>query len=116
MVEMKHTKFVINEFKRKILGDPKPTAVKMPENIKKSKPFKLPKIDLPDMGPSAISGIAIATLVFLIVLTVYGQVASAINTSSVGNASLMNLINLIPLVLVGAAIIGIILVAFRLSE
>ena len=113
MVEMKHTKFVISEIKRKVFGDPKPTAVKIP--AKKSKPFKMPKIDLPDMGPSAISGIAIATLVFLIILTIYGQVASSLNTSLIGSAGVTNLINLIPLVLVGAAIIGIITMAFRLS-
>jgi hypothetical protein len=65
-------------------------------------------------GQSAIAGVAIATLVFLIVLTVYGQVQSSLNTS-VFSAGVVNLINLIPLVLVGAAIIGIIVVAFRLS-
>jgi len=65
-------------------------------------------------GQSAIAGVAIATLVFLIVLTVYGQVQSSLNTA-VFSAGVVNLINLIPLVLVGAAIIGIIVVAFRLS-
>ena len=65
-------------------------------------------------GQSAIAGVAIATLVFLIVLTVYGQVQSNLNML-VFDAGVRNLINLIPLVLVGAAIIGIIVVAFRLS-
>ena len=65
-------------------------------------------------GQSAIAGVAIATLVFLIVLTVYGQVQASLNTS-VFSAGVVNLINLIPLVLVGAAIIGIIVVAFRMS-
>jgi len=65
-------------------------------------------------GQSAIAGVAIATLVFLIVLTVYGQVQSSLNTA-VFSTGVVNLINLIPLVLVGAAIIGIIVVAFRLS-
>ena len=65
-------------------------------------------------GQSAIAGVAIATLVFLIVLTVYGQVSSNLNTA-VFSSGVTNLINLIPLVLVGAAIIGIIVVAFRLS-
>lgn len=65
-------------------------------------------------GQSAIAGVAIATLVFLIVLTVYGQVQASLNTA-VFDAGVVNLINLIPLVLVGAAIIGIIVVAFRLS-
>jgi len=65
-------------------------------------------------GQSAIAGVAIATLVFLIVLTVYGQVQSSLNLL-VFDVGVRNLINLIPLVLVGAAIIGIIVVAFRLS-
>jgi len=65
-------------------------------------------------GQSAIAGVAIATLVFLIVLTVYGQVQANLNMDMFG-AGVINLINLIPLVLVGAAIIGIIVVAFRLS-
>jgi len=65
-------------------------------------------------GQSAIAGVAIATLVFLIVLTVYGQVQASLNIL-VFDVGVRNLINLIPLVLVGAAIIGIIVVAFRLS-
>ena len=66
-------------------------------------------------GQSAIAGVAIATLVFLIVLTVYGQVVYSLNASNVFTPGVVNLINLIPLVLVGAAIIGIVIVAFRLS-
>jgi hypothetical protein len=65
-------------------------------------------------GQSAIAGVAIASLVFLVVLTVYGQVQSNLNMT-VFSAGVINLINLIPLVLVGAAIIGIIVVAFRLG-
>ena len=65
-------------------------------------------------GQSAIAGVAIATLVFLIILTVYGQVQANLNMDMF-DAGVVNLINLIPLVLVGAAIIGIIIVAFRLS-
>ena len=65
-------------------------------------------------GQSAIAGVAIATLVFLIVLTVYGQVQSSLNTD-VFSAGVVNLINLIPLVLVGSAIVGIVVVSFRLS-
>jgi len=63
---------------------------------------------------SAIAGVAIATLVFLIVLVIYGQVQSSLNTS-VFSTGVTNLINLIPLVLVGSAIISIIIVAFKLS-
>lgn len=62
-----------------------------------------------------ISGLAIAALVFLIVLTVYGQVQSNLNTTPFSNG-VVNLINLIPLVLVGAVIIGIISMAFRMSQ
>jgi len=47
-------------------------------------------------------------------LTVYGQVQANLNMDMF-DAGVVNLINLIPLVLVGAAIIGIIIVAFRLS-
>jgi len=70
-------------------------------------------------GVSAISGIAVATLMFLLVLTVYGQVSSSLNTAVIGSSfgpATMNLINLVPLILVGAAIIGIITMAFRLSS
>lgn len=65
-------------------------------------------------GQSAIAGVAIATLVFLIVLTIYGQVSTAMNMDAF-DAGVIGLINLIPLVLVGAAIVGIVVVAFRLS-
>jgi hypothetical protein len=65
-------------------------------------------------GQSAIAGVAISTLVFLIVLTVYGQVQASLNMDAF-SPGVTNLIDLIPLVLVGAAIIGIIVVAFRLS-
>jgi len=65
-------------------------------------------------GQSAIAGVAIATLVFLIVLNVYGSVQASLNIA-VFSTGVQNLINLIPLVLVGAAVIGIIIVAFRLS-
>ena len=65
-------------------------------------------------GQSAIAGVAIATLVFLVVLVVYGQVTTSLNTA-VFSTGVQNLITLIPLVLVGAAIISIIVVAFRLS-
>jgi len=65
-------------------------------------------------GQSAIAGVAIATLVFLIVLTVYGQVQASLNLLAF-DVGTRNLINLIPLVLVGAAIVGIVVVAFRMS-
>lgn len=65
-------------------------------------------------GQSAISNVAIATLVFLIVLTIYGQVSSNLNTDPF-STGVVSLINLIPLVLVGSALIGIVAVAFRLG-
>lgn len=65
-------------------------------------------------GQSAIASVAIATLVFLIVLTIYGQVQTSLNTA-VFSTGVQNLINLIPLVLVGSAIVGIVIVAFRMQ-
>ena len=66
--------------------------------------------------PSAfpIAGIAMAALVGLVMLTVYGQVSTAMNTSTF-STPVVNLINLVPLVLVGAIIIGIISMAFRMT-
>lgn len=63
---------------------------------------------------SAIAGVAVATLVFLVVLTIYGSVQTELNMA-VFSAGVQNLINLIPLVLVGAAIVAIVVTAFRLS-
>lgn len=71
-------------------------------------------------GQLNIAAVAIATLVFLIVLTVYGQVYATQTNSGLLNggqygSGVPNLLALIPLVLVGAAIIGIIVVAFRIA-
>lgn len=66
-------------------------------------------------GQAAIASVAIATLVFLIVLVVYGEVTGALNLN-VFSTGVQSLIALIPLVLVGAAIVGIVVVAFRLSQ
>jgi len=66
-------------------------------------------------GQAAIASVAIATLVFLIVLVVYGEVTNALNLA-VFSTGVQSLITLIPLVLVGAAIVGIVVVAFRLSQ
>lgn len=67
-------------------------------------------------GQMNIAAVAIAALVFLIVLVVYGQITAAlpINTSYF-SAAVVNLTTLIPLVLVGAVIIGIIVAAFRMA-
>lgn len=66
-------------------------------------------------GQSAIAAVAIATLVFLIVLTIYGQVDASLN-KTVFSTGVQNLINLIPLVLVGSAIVGIVALAFRVTR
>jgi len=66
-------------------------------------------------GQSQIAGIAIAALVFLVVLVIYGQVQTAMNINVFG-AGVQNLINLIPLVLVGSVLVGIIIMAFKLSN
>ena len=66
-------------------------------------------------GQGTIAAVAISVLVFLIVLTIYGQVQSALNLA-VFSSGVQSLITLIPLVLVGAAIIGIVVVAFRMSQ
>lgn len=60
-------------------------------------------------------GLTIAALVFLIILTIYGTVQSSLNTTPFSNG-VKNLINLIPLVLVGVVIVGIIALAFRMSQ
>ena len=64
-------------------------------------------------GQGQISLVAISTLVFLIVLTIYGQVSASLNTAPF-TSGVVNLINLIPLVLVGSAIVGIVALSFRL--
>lgn len=72
--------------------------------------FKLPVMG--NKGQSQIAGIAIAALVFLIVLTIYGQVTSNLNTAPF-SSGVVALINLIPLVLVGSVLIGIVAFAFN---
>jgi len=76
-------------------------------------------------GQAIISQVAIGTLAFLIIFAIFGQFLSVTtgtlqtNTnvfiSSGFNAGLISLINLLPLVLIGAAIITIVIVAFRLN-
>jgi hypothetical protein len=62
-----------------------------------------------------LTAVAISVLVFLIVLTVYGQVDSALN-KTVFSTAVQNLINQIPLVLVGAALIAIVVAAMRFVQ
>lgn len=59
-----------------------------------------------------LAGIVIAILVFLIVLVVYGEVRNSLNTD-LFESNVVSLIDLIPLVLVGAAIIAIVVAALR---
>jgi hypothetical protein len=73
--------------------------------------MKMPKI----AAQVGLAGIAIAALVFIIVLVVYGEVANALNMA-VFTTSVQNLIDLIPLVLVGAALIFIVITALRFSQ
>ena len=124
---MKYAKFVLN----KIFGTKAPvdTKVKIPvytEPTTTGLPATWPvtvvdkvstRTEVPSsgMGVSGIAGIAVVSMVFLIVLTVFGSIQSTLNTS-VFSAGTANLINLIPLVLVGAAIIGIIVATMTLSN
>lgn len=66
-------------------------------------------------GQVGLTAVAISILVFLIVLTVYGQVDSALN-KSVFSTAVQNLIAQIPLVLVGAALIAIVVAAMRFVQ
>jgi len=124
MVNMKYTKFVLN----KIFGTKAPvdTPAKIPVYTERTTTTTLPytlvdkvstRTEVPSsgMGVSGIAGIAVASMVFLIVLTVFGSIQSTLNTS-VFSAGTANLINLIPLVLVGAAVIGIIVTAMALTR
>lgn len=65
-------------------------------------------------GQTYIAAVAIAVLVFLIVLSVWGQVYASLNMA-VFSSGVQNLLNLIPLVLVGSAIVGTVVVAFRMA-
>lgn len=72
-------------------------------------------------GQLNIASVSIAVLVFLIVLTVYGQFTSTQTNSALMNGQLfgggvVNLINLLPLILVGSAIIVVVVSAFRLAQ
>ena len=66
-------------------------------------------------GNIAISGIAIAALLFLIVMVVYAQVQGQMNLLTF-SAGVRNLIALMPLVVVASAIVSIIIVGFKLAQ
>lgn len=65
-------------------------------------------------GQSAVAAVAIATLVFLIVMVVTQNVVDAMNLN-VFSDGVANLLDIIPLVLVGGAIVAIIVTALKLS-
>lgn len=72
-------------------------------------------------GQIQIAHIAVGLLVFLIVLVVYGQVAGSVNNTALYNGqqfgtATSSMLLLVPLVLVGAAIIGTVILAFRLAQ
>jgi hypothetical protein len=73
--------------------------------------MKFPKLP----AQVGLAGIAIAVLIFIIVLVVYGEVVNALNTE-VFSDSVVSLIALIPLVLVGAALVYIVITALRYSQ
>ena len=127
MVEMKYTKFVISAFKEKVFGKPEPKkevmvkgknvklTIKKKPKKKKSDAIKWPKIRIKNI--SSVSGIIMPMVMIVIFFTVFGEISTALNTVALGAGSemIMNMMNLIPLVLVGAAIIGIVTTAFRIS-
>jgi TRAP-type mannitol/chloroaromatic compound transport system permease small subunit len=65
-------------------------------------------------GQSAITGVAISMLIFLIIMVVTQNVVNASNLN-VFSDGVADMLNLLPVVLFGAAIISVIVVAFRLS-
>lgn len=67
------------------------------------------------IAQAGLSAIAISTLVFLIILVVYGEVENALNMD-VFSASVQDLIDLIPLVLVGSALVFIVVAALRFAQ
>jgi hypothetical protein len=109
MVEMKYTKFIFGEAKRKIFGDPKPTAVKIPVYVEPQKKVEKPQesnFELPSFGgPSSIVGIAVAMVTMVMVFTIFGSISTSLNTSMLSPA-VSNLMSLIPLVMFGALAIG----------
>ena len=70
--------------------------------------------EMDNKGQIGLTQIAIAVLVFVIVLVVYGEVTNALNMN-VFTTSVQNLIDLIPLVLVGAALVFIVVAALRFA-
>ena len=66
-------------------------------------------------GQAQIMTVAIGALIFIIVMVVYSIVYAQMNTSTF-SVGVQNLIGLLPLVVVGTVIIGIIVIAFKLSN
>jgi len=127
MVEMKYTKFVLNAFKEKIFGKQElqkevivkgkkvKLKIKKKPMKKKINAIKLPKIRMKNM--SSISGLIMPIIMIVIFFTVWDEISTVINTVSLGAGSqmIMNMMNLIPLILVGASIIGILTATIRIT-
>jgi uncharacterized membrane protein len=66
-------------------------------------------------GQSQIVAVGMAGLLFLLVMFVYGnfQAAANINTFTLGTR---NLINLLPMVVVAGALVGLVIMGMRLSN
>jgi len=129
MVEMKYTKFVLNAIKERIFGKPDPNTEitvkgkkvnlkekKLAPKVKKQKidAIKLPKFKIRMKSVSSISGVVMPIIMLMIGMTVFSSVSASLNMDafSPGVSSMMNLI---PLILVGAVVIGIVTTAFRIS-
>jgi len=106
------TKELINQMKTELIAEQIKTTGNFSKYIE-SQTFGIPQTGL---NPSpAIAGVAMAVFVFLVVITIYyGQVQTSLNLSIFSGTSGV-LLNLMPLVLVCAAMVGIIVTAIKLS-
>ena len=103
---------------RKTAGTEKPkkelkTIIEKPKIVYKPKKVyrRRRKIRLNSSNMGAIVG---AAVVFIIMITVFGKVSSSLNTSGL-SMGLVNMINLIPLLLVGAAVMGLFVATFKIT-
>jgi hypothetical protein len=129
MVNMKYTKFVIGEFKKKIFGEPKPAepAAQVAIPVYTDPVYSDQHTEItpavivePKEEPSYSSGspmnvasLAIFAVVGLIMITVFGSVYSALNTTALP-AGTESMLGLIPIIMVGAVMIGIITMVLKI--
>lgn len=66
-------------------------------------------------GQTMMTSVVIATLVFLVILAIYAQVQVSMNMS-VFSIGTQNLINLLPVVLIGGVIFVILVSGFQMSQ